>query len=75
MNDILRAVADVGFPIVYSLVTCALFQQVIAVYPETSSGQVLLMVFGKKLDRLSDAVEKLSRYVEGLGKRDSPPGL
>jgi len=33
------------------------------------------MVFGKKLDRLSDAVEKLSRYVEGLGKRDSPPGL
>jgi hypothetical protein len=55
MNDILRAVADVGFPIV------------IAVY--------LLMVFGKKLDRLSDAVEKLSRYVEGLSKRDSPPGL
>ena len=67
MNDILRAIADVGFPIVYSLVTCALFQQVITVY--------LLMVFGKKLDRLSDAVEKLSRYVEGLGKRDSPPGL
>jgi len=55
MNDILRAVADIGFPIV------------ITVY--------LLMVFGKKLDRLSDAVEKLSRYVEGLGKRDSPPGL
>jgi len=68
MNDILRAVADVGFPIVYSLVTCALFQQVITVY-------YLLMVFGGKLDRLSDAVEKLSRYVEGLGKRDSPPGL
>jgi len=67
MNDILRAIADVGFPIVYFLVTCALFQQVITVY--------LLMVFGKKLDRLSDAVEKLSRYVEGLGKRDSPPGL
>jgi len=61
MNDILRAVADVGFPIVYSLVTCALFQQVITVY--------LLMVFGKKLDRLSDAVEKLSRYVEGLNKK------
>jgi hypothetical protein len=55
MNDIIRAVADVGFPIV------------IAVY--------LLMVFGGKLDRLSEAVEKLSRYVEGLGKRDSPPGL
>jgi len=55
MNDILRAIADVGFPIV------------ITVY--------LLMVFGKKLDRLSDAVEKLSRYVEGLGKRDSTPGL
>ena len=50
MNDILRAVADVGFPIV------------IAVY--------LLMIFGSKLDRLSDAVEKLSRYVEGLGKNE-----
>jgi hypothetical protein len=52
MSDMLRAVADVGFPIV------------IAVY--------LLVVFGNKLDRLSDAVEKLSRYVEGLGKA-SPP--
>ena len=49
MSDILRAIADVGFPIV------------IAVY--------LLMVFGAKLDRLSEAVERLSRYVEGLGKR------
>jgi hypothetical protein len=49
MNDILRAIADVGFPIV------------ITVY--------LLMVFGKKLDRLTDAVEKLSRYVEGLNKK------
>jgi hypothetical protein len=28
------------------------------------------MVFGKKLDRLTDAVEKLSRYVEGLGKNE-----
>jgi hypothetical protein len=56
MNDILRAVADVGFPIV------------ITVYPETSSGQVLLMVFGKKLDRLSDAVEKLTNFIEGLKK-------
>ena len=55
MTDVLRAIADVGFPIV------------IAVY--------LLMVFGTKLDRLSDAVEKLTRYIEGLGKRDSPPGL
>ena len=55
MNDIIRAIADVGFPIV------------IAVY--------LLMVFGNKLDRLSEAVEKLTRYIEGLGKRDSPPGL
>jgi len=54
MNDILRAVAEVGFPIV------------IAIY--------LLVVFGKKLDRLSDAVEKLSRYVEGLNKQ-FPPGL
>ena len=50
MNDVLRAIADVGFPIV------------IAVY--------LLMAFGAKLDRLSDAVEKLSRYVEGLGKKE-----
>jgi len=50
MNDIIRAIADVGFPIV------------IAVY--------LLMVFGNKLDRLSEAVEKLSRYVEGLGKKE-----
>jgi len=50
VNDIIRAIADVGFPIV------------IAVY--------LLMVFGTKLDRLSDAVEKLSRYVEGLGKKE-----
>ena len=55
MSDILRAIADVGFPIV------------ITVY--------LLMVFGGKLDRLSDAVEKLTRYIEGLGKRDSLPGL
>ena len=54
MNDILRAVADVGFPIV------------IAIY--------LLVVFGSKLDRLTDAVEKLSRYVEGLNKQ-FPPGL
>jgi len=51
MNDIIRAIADVGFPIV------------ITVY--------LLMVFGTKLDRLSDAVEKLSRYVEGLGKNEN----
>jgi len=61
VEEILKEIANFGFPIVYSLVTCALFQQVITVY--------LLMVFGKKLDRLSDAVEKLSRYVEGLGKR------
>jgi hypothetical protein len=37
------------------------FPIIVAVY--------LLMVSGNKLDRLSDAVEKLSRYVEGLGKR------
>ena len=46
MSDMLRAVTDVGFPIV------------IAVY--------LLVVFGNKLDRLSDAVEKLSHFIEGL---------
>ena len=50
MSDILRAIADVGFPIV------------IAVY--------LLMVFGNKLDRLSDAVEKLTRYIEGLERKN-----
>ena len=49
INDMLRAIADVGFPIV------------IAVY--------LLIVFGGKLDRLTDAVDRLSRYVEGLGKK------
>ena len=49
MSDILRAIADVGFPIV------------ITVY--------LLMVFGNKLDRLSEAVEKLTRYIEGLSKK------
>jgi hypothetical protein len=38
MNDILRAIADVGFPVV------------VAIY--------LLVVFGAKLDRLSNAVEK-----------------
>jgi len=50
MTDVLRAIADVGFPIV------------IAVY--------LLMVFGNKLDRLSDAVEKLTRYIEGLERKN-----
>jgi len=49
MNDVLRAIADVGFPIV------------VAVY--------LLIVFGGKLDRLTDAVDRLSHYVEGLGKK------
>jgi len=37
------------------------FPIVVAVY--------LLVVFGGKLDRLSNAVEKLSRYVEGLSKK------
>ena len=37
------------------------FPIVVAVY--------LLFVFGNKLDRLTDAVEKLSRYVEGLNKK------
>ena len=50
MSDVLRAIADVGFPIVSTV--------------------YLLMVFGGKLDRLSEAVEKLSRYVEGLGKKE-----
>lgn len=48
MNDILKAIADVGFPIV------------IAVY--------LLVVFGAKIDRLSDAIDNLSGFVEGLKK-------
>jgi hypothetical protein len=51
MNDMLRAIADVGFPIV------------IAVY--------LLIVFGDKLDRLTDAVDRLSHFVEGLGKNEN----
>jgi hypothetical protein len=49
MNDMLRAIADVGFPIA------------IAIY--------LLIVFGGKLDRLADAVDRLSHFVEGLGKK------
>jgi len=37
------------------------FPIVVAIY--------LLVVFGGKIDRLSEAVEKLSRYVEGLSKK------
>jgi len=48
-NEIIRAIADVGFPVVVSV--------------------YLLMVFGNKLDKLTDAVEKLAKYVEGLGRR------
>ncbi len=29
----------------------------------------LLVVFGAKMDRLTDAVEKLTRYIEGLSKK------
>jgi uncharacterized membrane protein len=50
VEEILKEIANFGFPIV------------VAVY--------LLMVFGNKLDRLSDAVEKLSRFVEGLSKNE-----
>jgi hypothetical protein len=28
----------------------------------------LLVIFGTKLDRLSDAVENLAKFIEGLGK-------
>jgi len=48
-NEIIRAIADVGFPVVVSI--------------------YLLMVFGNKLDKLTDAVEKLTKYIEGLGRR------
>ena len=46
-NDIIKAVADVGFPVVVSV--------------------YLLVVFGNKLDRLTEAVNKLASFVEGLG--------
>jgi hypothetical protein len=49
-NDILKAIADVGFPVVVSV--------------------YLLMVFGNKLDKLTDAVNNLTKYIEGLGKRE-----
>lgn len=55
MNDIIRAVADVGF-----LIDIAFY---------------LIMVFGNKVDRYSEVLEKLSRFVEKLGKRNSQPGL
>ena len=48
-NEIIRAIADVGFP------------AVVALY--------LLVVFGGKLDKLTDAVDNLTKYIEGLGKR------
>jgi len=49
-NEIIRAIADVGFPVVVSV--------------------YLLMVFGNKLDKLTSAVDKLTKYIEGLGKRE-----
>jgi hypothetical protein len=48
-NDILKAIADVGFPVVVSV--------------------YLLMVFGNKLDKLTDAVNNLTKFIEGLGKK------
>ena len=48
-NEIIRAIADVGFPVVVSV--------------------YLLMVFGNKLDKLTSAVDKLTKYIEGLGRR------
>jgi hypothetical protein len=49
-NDILKAIADVGFPVVVSV--------------------YLLMVFGNKLDKLTDAVNNLTKFIEGLSKRE-----
>ena len=49
-NDLLKAIADVGFPVVVSV--------------------YLLMVFGNKLDKLTDAVNNLTKYIEELGKRE-----
>jgi len=37
------------------------FSIAVAVYP--------LVVFGAKMDRLTDALEKLTRYIEGLSKK------
>jgi len=45
-TDILRAVADVDFPVVVSV--------------------YLLMVFGNKIDKLSRAVDNLSKYIDAL---------
>ncbi|MGB9695633.1 MAG: YvrJ family protein [Caldisericaceae bacterium] len=46
VNEILKSIADFGFPIV------------VAIY--------LLVVFGAKLDKLSDSVDRLSHFIEGL---------
>ena len=48
-QSIIKAIADVGFPVVVSV--------------------YLLMVFGNKLDKLTDAVNSLTKYIEGLEKR------
>lgn len=46
MTELIRSIANVGFPIV------------VAVY--------LLIVFGAKIDRLSEAIDNLSGFVESL---------
>lgn len=46
-QEIIKAIADVGFPVVVSV--------------------YLLVVFGNKLDKLTEAVNKLANFVEGLG--------
>jgi len=46
MSELIKSIADVGFPIV------------VAVY--------LLIVFGAKIDRLSEVIDNLSKFVEGL---------
>ena len=49
-SEVLRAVADVGFPVVVSI--------------------YLLVVFGGKLDKLTEAVNNLTHFIEGLNRRE-----
>lgn len=48
MEELIKLIGNVGFPIAVSV--------------------YLLIAFGNKLDRLSDAVENLAKYIEGLSK-------
>ncbi len=49
VEEIIKVIGNVGFPIAISL--------------------YLLVIFGNKLDRLSDSVDNLSHFIEGLNKK------